>query len=40
MKPRVKVNVKEYTRHKFLTLGDVETPMMENLKHAQNINME
>jgi hypothetical protein len=30
----MKLNVNEYTRHKFLTLSDVETPMMENLKHA------
>jgi hypothetical protein len=38
----VKQNVNEYTRHKYLTLNDVETPMMENFKHTciRNIDME
>jgi hypothetical protein len=30
----VKHNVNEYTRDESLTLNDVETPVMENLKHA------
>jgi hypothetical protein len=38
MKPRKNMNVKqnmnEYTRHKSLTLSDVETPMMEIFKHT------
>jgi hypothetical protein len=38
MKPRKNMNVRqnmnEYTRHKYLTLSDVETPVMENFKHA------
>jgi hypothetical protein len=38
MKPRKNVNVKqnlnEYIGHKFLTLSDVETPMMENFKYT------
>jgi hypothetical protein len=38
MKPRenmnVKHNVNEHTRHKYLTLNDVETPMMKIFKHA------
>jgi hypothetical protein len=38
MKPRenmnVKYNVNEYTRREYLTLNDVETPMMKNFKHA------
>jgi hypothetical protein len=38
MKPRnnmnVKQNVNEYIGHKYLTLSDVETLMMENFKHT------
>jgi hypothetical protein len=30
----VKHNVNEYTRNDFLILSNVETPMMENLKHT------
>jgi hypothetical protein len=30
----VKQNVNEYTRDESLTLNDVETPMMENLKQT------
>jgi len=30
----VKYNLNGYTIHEYLTLSDVETPMMENLKHA------
>ncbi len=30
----VKQNVNEYIGHESLTLNDVETPMMENFKHA------
>ncbi len=37
-KPRnnvhVKQNVNEYIGHESLTSSDVETPMMENFKHA------
>jgi hypothetical protein len=29
-----KQNVNEYTRNESLTLNDVETPMMKNLKHT------
>ncbi len=30
----VKHNLNEYIGHEFLTLSDVETPIMENFKHA------
>jgi hypothetical protein len=30
----VKQNLNEYTGHEFLTLSDVETPIMENFKQA------
>jgi hypothetical protein len=30
----VKQDLNEYTGHESLTLSDVETPMMENFKHA------
>ncbi len=30
----MKRNVNEYIGHKSLTLSDIETPMMENFKHA------
>jgi hypothetical protein len=30
----VKQYLNEYTGHEYLTLSDVETPMIENFKHA------
>jgi hypothetical protein len=30
----VKQNLNEYIGYEYLTLSDVETPMMENFKHA------
>jgi hypothetical protein len=27
-------NLNEYTKHEYLTLSGVETPMIENFKHA------